>query len=320
MYWGRNEWRVNAISAVGLAFPKLSPCCPHENSRKLFHLWAVPGAVFSSHAGLRQLVLRQHVRGRLHFQGPGKFPLTPAVGPGPHLLTPARPTGPSSCPTLVLCTLWFNAATFPRNSRTLIGNHSQADRWQSWHQPQGRRRGASQGGGFRGLLPGKTCGHVPRAIKDRYILCSPPRDGWWGLWHEQFIASWSNKFKVWNFSRVSTLSLRCRGPHGKMGDAVGWLLRGSAFLQQASCLSSPCSLQDSSRPRRHLLFRFASRSVCLFPCRQKCMSRAGCSTPVQRPELLCHPSFPRRPRAFWNSFLSWVSCQSIPLNLRAAHF
>lgn len=44
------------------------------------------------------------------------------------------------------------------------------------------------------------------------------------------------------------------------------------------------------------------------------MSRAGCSTPVQRPELLCHRSFPCRPRAFWNSrFLSWVSCQSIPL-------
>lgn len=143
---------------------------------------------------------------------------------------------------------------FQRNSRTLIRNRpglmdgrklAPASRSEGVILNYSDLLGGEQvRGGFRGLPPSKTCGHVPkqsktdasRAIYPHFCLCLATWDGWPGLWHEEFIGSWSNKFAVWDLSRPLPPFLPSWGWAMKWAGPKRLCLSWAGKLSPASCI------------------------------------------------------------------------------------
>ena len=160
---------------------------------------------------------------------------------------------------------------FQGNSRTLIGNQPGLIDDTKLAPTSRSGAGGQVRGGFRGLLPGKTCGHVPEPSEtDTSCVVHLEMDGEASGMSNLLRAGQIN-LRVWNFSRVSTPLFPARALMG--GWVMQWAGPERQRLSAAGKLSLiSCGLQDSSRPRHLWWIRFTTPLHVSISCRQECMS------------------------------------------------
>lgn len=246
----KGEYATSAVGPLSLSY---LPAGSHENQEAVSPLSGSRGSLFKScraQATCPQTAWpRQHVRGMLQSQGPGKVSRLPQQQDQDLIfLTCPRPTGSRSpVPPLSYALFDLRWRLFQGNSRTLIGNQPGLIDDTKLAPASRSEEGSKSEEDLGACFLARHVDMSPSHQRHTSCVVHPEMDGEASGMSNLLRAGQIN-LRVWNFSRVST-------PLFPAGALMGgwerqWAGPERQRLSAAGKLSLiSCSLQDSSRPR-----------------------------------------------------------------------